>query len=95
LSTLYEKLVDRHTVLRLSEEEVLLYVSFHIMNEYTSPQAFAGLADAGRARQSIRAILDATVGCNVELVMKDTLTCRDEPHRVSEWVEIAMQEVMC
>ncbi|MEX0774192.1 MAG: 3-isopropylmalate dehydratase large subunit [Phycisphaeraceae bacterium] len=49
MTTLYEKLVQRHTVTRLSADEVLLYVSFHIMNEYTSPQAFSGLHSAGRA----------------------------------------------
>jgi 3-isopropylmalate/(R)-2-methylmalate dehydratase large subunit len=41
--TLYEKLVDSHCVLRLDDEHVLLYADLHIMNEYTSPQAFAGL----------------------------------------------------
>lgn len=48
MPTLYDKLVDRHTVKRLSDEELLLYISFHIMNEYTSPQAFAGLHAAER-----------------------------------------------
>ncbi len=48
MGTLYEKLVARHTVATLSDEEVLLYVTFHIMNEYTSPQAFSGLEAAGR-----------------------------------------------
>ncbi|HEY0686572.1 MAG TPA: 3-isopropylmalate dehydratase large subunit [Steroidobacter sp.] len=43
--TLYDKLVDSHTVLRLDEEHVLLYADLHIMNEYTSPQAFAGLRE--------------------------------------------------
>lgn len=46
--TLYEKLVESHTVRRIDAETVLLYVDFHIMNEYTSPQAFAGLDAAGR-----------------------------------------------
>jgi len=41
--TLYQKLVDSHTVSRLDAQHVLLYVDLHIMNEYTSPQAFAGL----------------------------------------------------
>lgn len=45
--TLYEKLVDSHCVLRLDEEHVLLYADLHIMNEYTSPQAFAGLRQRG------------------------------------------------
>lgn len=45
--TLYEKLVQSHCVLRLDEEHVLLYADLHIMNEYTSPQAFAGLRQRG------------------------------------------------
>jgi 3-isopropylmalate/(R)-2-methylmalate dehydratase large subunit len=46
--TLYQKLVETHTVARLDAQNVLLYADLHIMNEYTSPQAFAGLAEAGR-----------------------------------------------
>ena len=42
--TLYQKLVDSHTVTRLDEQNVLLFCDLHLMNEYTSPQAFAGLA---------------------------------------------------
>ena len=47
--TLYQKLVESHTVAQLDAQNVLLYADLHIMNEYTSPQAFAGLAEAGRA----------------------------------------------
>ncbi|SFU47933.1 3-isopropylmalate dehydratase large subunit [Pseudoduganella namucuonensis] len=46
--TLYQKLVDSHTVARIDEQHVLLYADLHIMNEYTSPQAFTGLRDQGR-----------------------------------------------
>lgn len=46
--TLYEKLIDAHLVRRVDEDTVLLYVDLHVMNEYTSPQAFAGLHAAGR-----------------------------------------------
>ncbi|WP_375573262.1 3-isopropylmalate dehydratase large subunit [Ahrensia marina] len=46
--TLYEKLVAQNTVRRIDDETMLLYVDFHIMNEYTSPQAFAGLQAVGR-----------------------------------------------
>ena len=46
--TLYQKLVDSHTVVTLDADNVLLYADLHIMNEYTSPQAFAGLAEQGR-----------------------------------------------
>jgi len=45
--TLYEKLVDSHCVRALDDEHVLLYADLHIMNEYTSPQAFAGLRQRG------------------------------------------------
>lgn len=43
--TLYDKLVDSHIVADLPGGDVLVYVDFHIMNEYTSPQAFSGLAE--------------------------------------------------
>jgi 3-isopropylmalate/(R)-2-methylmalate dehydratase large subunit len=43
--TLYQKIVDSHTVLRIDDQHVALYADLHIMNEYTSPQAFAGLAE--------------------------------------------------
>ncbi|MFC5458443.1 3-isopropylmalate dehydratase large subunit [Massilia niabensis] len=47
--TLYRKLVDSHTVAQLDEDNVLLYADLHLMNEYTSPQAFAGLHERGLA----------------------------------------------
>ena len=51
--TLYDKLVDSHTVRRLDGEsgagsKVLLYIDRTVLNEYTSPQAFSGLRAAGR-----------------------------------------------
>ena len=42
--TLYDKLVDSHKVCDLPDGDMLIYVDFHIMNEYTSPQAFSGLS---------------------------------------------------
>ncbi|WP_248324068.1 MULTISPECIES: 3-isopropylmalate dehydratase large subunit [unclassified Caballeronia] len=47
--TLYQKLVDSHTVMRIDEQNVLLYADLHLMNEYTSPQAFSSLDARGRA----------------------------------------------
>lgn len=48
--TLYDKLVDSHTIrpLDTGSDEVLLYVDRTVLNEYTSPQAFTGLREAGR-----------------------------------------------
>ncbi len=45
--TLYDKLVDSHKVQDLPDGEMLLYVDLHVMNEYTSPQAFSGLDEKG------------------------------------------------
>ena len=45
--TLYQKLLASHTVATLDEQNILLYTDLHLMNEYTSPQAFAGLNDKG------------------------------------------------
>ncbi|WP_345815190.1 3-isopropylmalate dehydratase large subunit [Paraburkholderia sp. PREW-6R] len=47
--TLYQKLVDSHTVSRIDEQNVLLYADLHLMNEYTSPQAFSALDARRRA----------------------------------------------
>ena len=47
-TTFYKKLVDSHTVSHIDDQNVLLYVDLHLMNEYTSPQAFSGLADKTR-----------------------------------------------
>lgn len=47
-----------------------------------------------QARADLRKILEATRGCHVEIIMKDIHTLRNEPHRLWEWAEIAMEEVM-
>lgn len=47
--TLYRRIVDAHTVRALGDGgQVLLYVDRQVLNEYTSPQAFAALHAAGR-----------------------------------------------
>lgn len=43
--TLYQKIVDAHCVKRIDADTVLLYCDAHFANEYTSPQAFAGLRE--------------------------------------------------
>lgn len=45
--TLYQKILEKHVVRTIDENTVLLYVDLHFANEYTSPQAFAGLAERG------------------------------------------------
>lgn len=46
--TLYDKICAAHTVRVLDAQNILLYVDRHILNEYTSPQAFSGLREARR-----------------------------------------------
>lgn len=47
--TLYQKHIDSHTVCTLDDHgHVLLYIDRQVANEYTSPQAFSGLREAGR-----------------------------------------------
>lgn len=47
--TLYDKHIDSHTVCKLDDDgHVLLYIDRQVANEYTSPQAFSGLREAGR-----------------------------------------------
>lgn len=47
--TLYDKFIDEHTVCNLDDQgHVLLYIDRQVANEYTSPQAFTGLREAGR-----------------------------------------------
>ena len=47
--TLYQKIWDAHAVVPLNDAEWLLFIDRHLVNEVTSPQAFEGLAAAGRA----------------------------------------------
>ena len=47
--TLYQRIVDAHTVRPLGDSgQILLYVYRQVLNEYTSPQAFAALHAQGR-----------------------------------------------
>ncbi len=46
--TLLDRLWDAHVVKELGDDQSLLYVDLHLVHEVTSPQAFSGLAAAGR-----------------------------------------------
>ena len=46
--TLYQKVYDAHIVTEVPGELPLLYIDRHLIHEVTSPQAFAGLREAGR-----------------------------------------------
>ncbi len=44
-------------------------------------------------RRDIRETLDIARGCIVEIILKDTHTCRGEPERFDRWYRIAREEV--
>ena len=46
--TLYDKLWDAHVVFEQSDGTTILYVDRHLLHEVSTPQAFDGLAAAGR-----------------------------------------------
>jgi 3-isopropylmalate/(R)-2-methylmalate dehydratase large subunit len=48
LATLLDKLWQAHVVREAQGEPTLLYIDLHLIHEVTSPQAFAGLRQAGR-----------------------------------------------
>ena len=74
--TLYQKLVDAHTVAVLDEENVLLFCDLHLMNEYTSPQAFSGLEEKSRG------VL--VPGQNVSVVSHIIPTHNETPRRIAD-----------
>src|SRR6476660_5492259 len=48
MPTLFEKVWQSHIVREARGEPTLLYIDLHLIHEVTSPQAFAGLRQAGR-----------------------------------------------
>ncbi len=48
MKSLFEKLWQAHVVREAQGEPTLLYIDLHLIHEVTSPQAFAGLRQAGR-----------------------------------------------
>jgi 3-isopropylmalate/(R)-2-methylmalate dehydratase large subunit len=57
MKTLYDKLWDAHVVRVEDDGTTLLYIDRHLVHEVTSPQAFDGLRDAGRAPWRVSANL--------------------------------------
>ena len=55
--TLYDKLWDSHVVREEDDGTSLIYIDRHLIHEVTSPQAFAGLKEAGRSPRRVGANL--------------------------------------
>lgn len=55
------------------------------------PQHLVGDFNEEMIREYIRRALDATRGCVVEMVLKDTHTCDNHPERFTRWARIARE----
>ncbi len=49
--------------------------------------------DEAVVRKDIRTTLQIASGCIVEIILKDTHTCRHEPQRFDRWCQIAREEI--
>ncbi len=57
------------------------------------PQDLVGDFDPQRIRSHLAHALEATRGCVVEMILKDTHTCENHPERFREWTRIAREVV--
>lgn len=79
--SLYNKLVDSHTVMAIDDQHVLLYVDLHMMNEYTSPQAFSELEAKGHpVRRTLQQL--AVVSHIIPTHVESPRVIRDRASRV-------------
>jgi len=95
--TLYDKLWNAHVVHQESDGTCILYIDRHLLHEVTSPQAFEGLALAGRKPWRISANLavadhnvpttDRSVGIEdpVSRLQVDTLDANCEKYGITEF----------
>lgn len=79
--TLYEKIVDYHTVTAYEDGTRVLYIDLHMIHEVTSPQAFEGLRLAGRKPRRPSAAL-AVADHNVPTTPDRLQGIKDETSRI-------------
>ena len=80
--TLYDKIWDAHVVHQYENGDCILYIDRHLVHEVSSPQAFEGLADAGRKLHRPNAAI-ATPDHNVPTT-SDRNTKIDDPESVAQ-----------
>ena len=80
--TLYDKIWDAHVVHRYDNGDCIIYIDRHLVQEVSSPQAFDGLRDQGRAVFRPRAAL-ATPDHNVPTT-SDRAVKIDDPESVQQ-----------
>ncbi len=64
-----------------------------VMSRKPSPAIFADeIFSPDRARAELREFLDCAKGCHVEIIMKDISTLSQQPERLWQWADIAIEE---
>lgn len=64
-----------------------------IFSHKPNPAVVAGEHwDPEAARHAVRRVLEQTRGCVLEMILKDTHTCRGDPRRMRDWVRLAREE---
>ena len=64
----------------------------YIFSAKPNPAIFAwDIWNPEQARRDLRGVLDRARGCVVEIIMKDVSTCRNDPRRIWEWCELAVE----
>ncbi len=75
--TLYQRIVDAHTVRHIGNSgQILLYIDRQVLNEYTSPQAFAALHAQGRPVWRPEAHLAVVDHVNATTPLRTPITMR-------------------
>ncbi len=65
----------------------------YILSWKPMPAMLCGKWDEQRNRTYIRAALEASRGCVMEIILKDTHTVDNEPYRIDRWMQIAREEI--
>jgi len=64
----------------------------YVFSYKPNPAVFAGDAfNPDAARAELREVLEKCNGCRIEFIMKDVSTVRNDPRRLWEWSQIAME----
>jgi hypothetical protein len=58
-----------------------------------NPSMLVGEFDENQVRAYVRNTLDVARDCVLEIILKDTHTCENQPQRMHRWIQIAREEI--
>jgi len=74
------------------EQAVPKMAGKYVISHKPNPSVFASdVYNPQQARDNLVNVLDRTEGCVVEIILKDISTVRNEPQRLWQWAEMAME----